>query len=255
MPKRQAADQAVQERETPCERCPLRPLKVFRKFTVDELRFVSKFKVGEVRIEAGHTLLHEGQPSDRLFTVLEGWLFRHTALPDGRRQILNYALPGSFIGVQASVFKEMKHSVEALSNAVLCVFPRAKLWSLYESQPGLAFDTTWLVSREEKMLDDHLLSVGRRSAIERVAYLLMHLFQRAMDLGMVTSQSFKVPLNQQHVADTLGLSLVHTNKTLRKLYDRKLVIWRERSLTILDAGELARIARFEIETDRVRPLI
>jgi CRP/FNR family transcriptional regulator len=255
MPKRQAADQAIQQRETPCERCPLRPLKVFRNFTPEELRFVSKFKMGELCVAAGQTLLHEGQSSDRLYTVLKGWMFRHTALPDGRRQILNYALPGSFIGMQASVFKEMKHSVEALTDAVLCVFPRAKLWSLYESQPGLAFDTTWLVSREEKMLDDHLLSVGRRSAIERVAYLLMHLYQRAMDLGLVEGQAFLFPLNQQHLADTLGLSLVHTNKTLRKLYDLKLVTWKARTLTVRNAGELARIARFEIEADRIRPLI
>jgi CRP/FNR family transcriptional regulator, anaerobic regulatory protein len=255
MPKAQAADRAVHHRETPCERCPLRSLKVFRKFSAEELKFVSKFKMGELRIEAGQTLLHEGQSSDRLFTVLEGWLYRHTALPDGRRQILNYSLPGSFIGVQAAVFKEMKHSVEALTDVVLCVFPRAKLWSLYESHSGLAFDTTWLVSREEKMLDDHLLSVGRRSAIERVAYLLMHLYQRAMDLGLAEKNAFLFPLNQLHLADTLGLSLVHTNKTLRKLYDRKLITWRDRTLTVLNATELARIARLEVEAERVRPLI
>ena len=70
----------------------------------------------------------------------------------------------------------MQHSVEALTDMMLCVFPREKLWDLYTDYPTLAFDVTWLAAREEQILDEHLLSVGRRTAIERIAYLLLHLF-------------------------------------------------------------------------------
>ena len=82
---------------------------------------------------------------------------------DGRRQILNFALPGDFIGLQASIFDSIGNSVEALSDVVLCVFPREKLWDLYTRYPTLAFDVTWLAAREEQILDEHLLSVGRRT--------------------------------------------------------------------------------------------
>jgi CRP/FNR family transcriptional regulator, anaerobic regulatory protein len=165
--------------ETPCEKCTLRKHKIFRAFTPEELRFISKFKRGELELGAGDSLLRDGESSEHLFTVLRGWMFRHKTLPDGRRQILNYALPGSFIGLQSSVFGEMQHAVEALTDVTLCVFPRGKIWTLYETQPGLGFDVTWLSAREEKMMDDNLLSVGRRSALERMAYFLLHLYTRA----------------------------------------------------------------------------
>jgi CRP-like cAMP-binding protein len=199
--------------------------------------------------------LHEGESSPHLYTLLTGWMYRHKSLPDGRRQILNYTLPGDFVGMQSAALKEMQHSVEALTDVRLCVFPREKLWSLYSTQPGLGFDLTWLVSREEKMLDDHLLSVGRRSAIERMAYFVMLLHRRVRDVGLLTKNGIELPVNQQHVADTLGLSIVHTNKTLRKLYNLGVISWRQRTLAVLKEAELARIARFEESPKQLRPFI
>jgi CRP-like cAMP-binding protein len=242
-------------RSVSCEQCPLRCLPLFRSFTDEELAFVSRFKKGEATLAAGETLLNEGESSPHLYTILEGWMFRHKSLPDGRRQILNYSLPGDFVGMQAAVLKEMQHTVEALTDVRLCVFPREKLWSLYSTQPGLGFDLTWLVSREEKMLDDHLLSIGRRSALERMAYLVLLLYRRVQDLGLLQGHSIELPFNQQHVADTLGLSIVHTNKTLRKLYDHGVISWKQRKLTVLKPRELARIARYEEMPKQLRPII
>jgi CRP/FNR family transcriptional regulator, anaerobic regulatory protein len=233
----------------------LRRLPVFRKFTPEELKFISRFKMGEITLDAGQTLLHEGESSPHLYTLMSGWMYRHKSLPDGRRQILNYTLPGDFVGMQSAVLKEMQHTVDALTDVRLCVFPREKLWSLYSTQPGLGFDLTWLVSREEKMLDDHLLSIGRRSALERMAYLVLLLHRRVRDLEMLEASGIELPLNQQHVADTLGLSIVHTNKTLRKLYDRGVISWKQRTLTVLKENELARIARFEDGPKQLRPFI
>lgn len=245
----------LHKRTVACENCPLRRLPTFRPFTPEELKFVSRFKLGELTLGAGQTLLYEGEASPHLYTLLSGWMYRHKSLPDGRRQILNYLLPGDFVGMQAAVLKEMEHTVEALTAVRLCVFPREKLWSLYSTQPGLGFDLTWLVSREVKMLDDHLLSIGRRSALERMAYLMLHLYRRARDLGLLDGAGFELPLNQRHVADTLGLSIVHTNKTLRKLYVRGVISWKQRTLVVLQEGELAKIARFEDGSKQLRPFI
>ena len=88
---------------------------------------------------------------------------------------------------------EMEHSVEALTPFVLCVFPRAKLWELYSRLPSLAFDITWLAAREEQLIDEHLVSLGRRTALERAAYLLLHLFVRAEEAGLVKEQAFSFP--------------------------------------------------------------
>jgi CRP-like cAMP-binding protein len=240
----------------PCEQCPIRGLKVFRQFTAEELAFVNSFKAGELTVDPRATILQEGTSSTHLFTVLLGWAFRYKMLPDGRRQILNFALPGDFLGLQASMFNEMTHSVEALTSMLLCVFPRERIWELYEHHASLSFDITWLASREEQILDSHLLNVGRRNAIERTAYLILHLFMRARDVGLAGKSSVTLPITQQHLADTLGMSIVHTNKTLRRLYDRKLVSWKSQRLEILDMDGLKEVAEWDGDVGgSLRPLI
>lgn len=227
----------------------------FRAFSADELAFVSRFKRGELVCETGATILSEGAHSAQLYTLLSGWAFRFKTLPDGRRQILNYCLPGDLIGLQGSVIGAMDHSVEALSPVILCVFQRDGLSDLFTKQPGLSFDITWIAAREERMLDEHLLSVGRRTATERAAYLVAFLHQRATAVGLARDASLLIPITQQHVADTLGLSIVHTNKTLRKLAERGLLRWHDRACEVLDARGLMELAGWEGLPDRQRPLI
>jgi CRP-like cAMP-binding protein len=243
-------------RRVPCEKCPLRDSPCLRDFSAKELDFVAEFKSGELNVAAGTNVLLQGTNSAHLYTVLSGWAFRHKMLPDGRRQILNYALPADLVGLQGSLNEEMQHSVEALTDIKLCVFPREKLWRLYSDYPSLAFDITWLAAREEQLLDEHLLSVGRRSSLERVAYLLLHLYLRAEQAGLAKNGIVQFPFTQQHLADTLGLSLVHTNKTLRRLLSTKCVSWKDRRFEITDRAGLSKIASFEPPKQPVpRPFI
>jgi CRP-like cAMP-binding protein len=240
--------------KTPCEQCPLRELPHFREFSPDELIFVSSFKRGELAVDAGAAILVEGANSAHLYTVLSGWGFRYKALEDGRRQILNYIMPGDLIGLQGTIMGEMQHSVEALSPVSLCVFERDKLMTLYNKHPSLAFDLTWIAAREERILDEHLLSIGRRSALERAAYLLAYLHQRAIVLKLFEGRNI-LPIRQQHIADTLGLSIVHTNKTLKKLAGRGLIRWSERGCDVLDGPALAVLAGWDGLGEARRPFI
>ena len=182
-------------RKVPCEKCPLRGKEVLRDFTAKELPFVAEFKSGELNVQAGTNVLLQGTNSAHLYTVLSGWAFRYKTLADGRRQILNYALPADLLGLQGSVSDEMQHSVEALTDMILCVFPREKLWDLYSGYPALAFDVTWLAAREEQMLDENLLNVGRRTALERTAYLLLHLFVARRGSRIDQGQHGRVPVH------------------------------------------------------------
>src|SRR5215470_14196838 len=246
-------DPELSARKVPCEQCPLRCLAAFRPFADVELEFVKEFKSGELIVQAGTPVLLQDTNSAHLYTLLSGWAFRYKMLPDGRRQILNFVLPGDFLGLQASVINEMQHSVETLTDTLLCVFPREKLWDLYTHYPSLAFDLTWLAAREEQMIDEHLLSVGRRHALERVAFVLLHLYARAEDIGLASGNKIQFPFTQQHLADALGMSLVHTNKTLARLMDRKVVRWKDKVFEIADREELAKIAIFDVNDRRPRP--
>jgi CRP-like cAMP-binding protein len=230
-------------------------MKVFRAFEKEELAFVSKFKKGELAVDKGATVLVEGNHSAHLYTVLSGWGFRYKLMSDGRRQILNYLMPGDLIGLQGSLMGEMQHSVEALSPMLLCMFERDQLHELYRNYPGLAYDITWIASREEQMLDENLLSVGRRTALERAAYLIAFIGSRARTVGLNGKQAVEIPITQQHIADTLGLSLVHTNKTIRKLMNRELIVWRDGGCEILDLDGLMTLARWEGMSEALRPLV
>ena len=240
---------------TPCHSCPLRRIAIFRAFTDEELSFMETFKSGELTVDPGATILLEGTNSAHVFTVLSGWAFRFKTLEDGRRQILNFALPGDFMGLQGSIFDKMQHSVETLTATVLCVFPREKLWSLFHNHPGLAFDMTWLASREETMLDEHLLSVGQRRASERMAYLLLHLFRRAQQAGLGQKRKVEFPFTQQHLADALGFSIVHTNKTLKRLRATGTFKWAGSRFEVVDEEKLIQLAGNPNLPGGLRPLL
>ena len=227
----------------PCRGCPLRPLPLFIAQSDAELALIETLKREQIAVKADQDIIHEGQANAPLYTLLDGWAFRFKTLSDGRRQILNFLLPGDFIGVQQKMGDAAVHGVLALTDVELCVFRRDALWELHRSAPTLGFSVTWLTAHEESLVDDTLLSVGRRSAEERIATLLIVLFKRvAALLPNGGADGVPFPLTQQHIADGLGLSLVHTNKTLRKLERRGLHRIENGRLHLLDVNALTRIA-------------
>ena len=229
--------------ELPCHQCPLRALPLFIAHSDEELALVQSLKRRELRLAGGATLIHEGQTDALLYTLLEGWAFRFKTLSDGRRQILSFLLAGDFIGVQQKMGDAAAHGVDTLTDARFCVFQRDALWELHRQQPAMGFNITWLTAHEESLVDDTLLSVGRRSAEERIATLLILLFKRAAALQPDRGAAgVAFPLTQQHIADGLGLSLVHTNKTLRRLERRGLHRIADGRLQLRDAKALARLA-------------
>ena len=218
-------------------------MPLFLPHSPEELELVQSLKRREHRLRLGETLIDEGQTDAPLYTLLEGWAFRFKTLRDGRRQILNFLLAGDFIGVQQKMGDASAHGVMALTDSVFCVFQRDALWELHRQQPSMGFNITWLTAHEESLVDDTLLSVGRRTAEERVASLLILLFKRAAALqGDAGAEGVPFPLTQQHIADGLGLSLVHTNKTLRKLERRGLHRVEDGRLYLGDMKHLARLA-------------
>ncbi len=229
----------------PCVQCPLAALRAFRTFGKDDLAFVSGFKIGELAVDPGTTILAEGNQSAHVYTALSGWGFRSKLLEDGRRQVLNFVLPGDFLGLQASLLSEMHHTVEALTGMLLCVFERSRLWELYKNQPSLAFDLTWMAAREERMLDSHLLSVGQRTGEERAAYLLVFLFERARSRNLTRGDKVNFPFSQPLLADALGLSLVHTNRILNRFARRGLIALDKRQIAIRNLAGLRKIADWQ----------
>ena len=150
----------------------------------------------------------------------------------------------------------MQHSVQSVTRMTLCVFARADLWSLFKSSPARAYDITWLAACEEHFLGDMLATVGRRSGLQRVAWGLLTYFQRVESLGLAQEGAVPMPFRQQDLADAFGLSLVHTNKTLRRLREAGLVAIGAGKLRIFDRAALATCANMDGDAAAMRrPLL
>jgi CRP-like cAMP-binding protein len=238
-----------------CFECALRACGLFKPVSQNELAVINDIKREHLALSAGSEIIRTGQDSPHIYTLYAGWAFRFKMLPDGRRQILNFLLPGDLIGLQAAMFEAAQHGIEALTDVELCLLPRRKVWDLFGQMPELAFDVTWLGAREESHVDENLLSAGQRSAAERIAALIVILYKRADALALVTDGTLVFPLTQQHIADALGLSLVHTNKTLARLRRMGMFTQTNGSLTLTNPRVLERTAQhFEEELPR-RPLL
>ncbi len=238
-----------------CRECPLRRRAAFQPMSEAEVEFMRGFKSGELVVEPRTTILLQGSTSPQLFTALSGWGVRYKLLPDGDRQVINFVMPGDLVGLQAGLLGEMQHCVESVTRMTLCVFGRNDLWNLFKSMPQRGYDITWLAAREEHFLGDMLATIGRRTGTQRVSWGLLTYFRRARTLELTRGATVPMPYRQQDLADAFGLSLVHTNKTLRKLREAGLLELNGDLLTIHDVDALEELAGMEPPAETKRPLI
>lgn len=239
----------------PCTACPLRRRKVFKPVSSGQLVWLQQRKVGQRRRDAGESIIEAGSASDRIYTLLDGWAFRYSTLPDGRRQILNFLLPGDLVGLQAELTQASPHGVEALTTVSLCAFRHDTVPRLFRDHADMALDLTWLAAHSERLGDEVLLTVGRRNAIERVATLLVHLYKRACSVGLEEDGTIIFPLTQIHLADALGLSTVHVNRVLQRLRRDGLVRLAKGRLGVGDLKALRRVAAYWEQPSPFRPLL
>ena len=168
-------------------------------------------------VAAGEDLISENEPYSQAGVLVEGWCLKYKLLPDGRRQVVNFVLPGGFVGLHANVFEIADHSVSTLSRCCVSRFDPQLVTKTFAERPLLAAAIVWDNAREEAVLMEHLASLGRRSAYERFAHLMVELAKQLTRRGLLGEERIVLPIPQAVIADTLGLSLVHVSRTLSRL--------------------------------------
>jgi CRP-like cAMP-binding protein len=223
--------------------------------TEDELAFQRRFKAGERVVPAGGDILFQGQKSSSLYTVLSGMAVRSVTLESGQRQVISFVFPGDLIGLQSGIMGEARHSVTAVTETVLCTFPRERVWKLFKNQPARAYDLTWIAAVEEHFLGETVATLGQRDATQRIAWALVRIWRRLVALGMDDGGTVPFPFRQQDLSDALGLSVVHTNRVIVALRGAGLVRVVGRRLEMLDHRRLSKIALMDTEKEDVRPIL
>jgi len=226
-----------------------RPLtrKLSRLVTLahDEIAILDDLQSKTRVVRRNREIMTEGRKYDALLILIDGVSIRCRILHDGRRQILNIALPGDFIGFPSAFSERALYSITALSDCVVAPVLFSRLLSLFDRQPRLAAAVFWSFACEAAMYAEHLIDVGRRSALERVAHFLLELLTRLQGIGLADERSFRMPLTQELIGDALGLSVPHVNRTLRQLRDDELVSIEEHIVIIKDVEALSAMADFE----------
>ena len=241
--------------DSDCLDCPVSEWAICAPLRETDLSTMDRYKYGERSIAAGSDFLYQGEPVTEVFTLLEGWAFLYRLLEDGRRQITRVLLPGDFIGFQADLEAPADNAAQALTACRTCVFPRQRVMTMIRENPELAIRLTWAMARDEARMEEWLTSIGRRSALERIALFLLELTYRVRlrDPEPLGSE-IPLPLTQEHIGDALGLTSVHVNRTLRELREAALVVVSRRTLRILDPDGLARAAGYDSEQiQRMQP--
>ena len=237
-----AQDSASPRVPNGCDQCPVRPFTLYSANGNGTPAEIGELRKGVRVLPARRTIYREGETSNEIFTLFDGWAFRFKVLPDGRRSILSFLLPGDLISVPLLHFDRLHFSVQSLTAVSLCVFERAALVEYVRNRPALARRFESFCGRETALAEERLADVGRRSARERVARLILRKFQQLQARNAVRGSSFEFPLRQQHVADALGLTAVHVSRVLNALRTEGLVAIERGRLTIIDRGALIRTA-------------
>jgi CRP-like cAMP-binding protein len=225
-----------------CRRCPSRDCGLCRAASSSDPTLLQGMRLGRRTVPTGADLFRQGDACGEAFNIVDGWAFLYELLEDGRRQILQFALPGDLIGFQPGE-RAFPFGAQALGSVEVCVVPMARLMAAARHHGELALGLACMLSNEGALAYGRLTSVGRKTAQERCASLLLELFTRLRRRAPeAPGETLRIPLTQTHIADALGLTPVHINRTLSLLRQKGVIDYGQGVFHILDPDRLLAIA-------------
>ena len=196
------------------------------------------------RVGPRQDLISEGDAPNDVHLVLNGFACRYKILPGGQRQIMALLLPGDFCDLHVAILGAMDHSIATVSACTLVEFPRTVIDDLSARHPRITRALWWASLVDEAILREWLVNMGGRPAEQRLAHFFCELLLRMQMAGRADASSFDLPLTQEDLADTMGLSQVHVNRSLQKLRTSSLIKLQGHRLTVLDVAGLERMSGF-----------
>lgn len=190
-------------------------------------------------------LIRVGDRPEQVFLILDGWACRYKDLPDGKRQILAYLLPGDLCDPHVFIFEQMDHSIRAVGEARVAAIPKQVILDLTDRYPALARGFWWSALVDEAVSREWLVNVAQRDSYTRMAHLFCEIWLRMCQVKRTSGGTFALPLTQEQLGDTLGITPVHVNRVLQRLRAEGLVTTCRRQMTIHDIDALKAAAEFD----------
>lgn len=224
--------------EQNCLTCETRPFSVCAVLSVEELTMLNAL-AHPVRFGPKDTLLVQGQAAPTVYNITSGTVRLYTLLPDGRRQIVGFALPGDFIGL--SMHETASISVDAIDSVGACAFPRVTYSALADAKPLLLRRLHDLATHELTLAQEQMMLLGRRSAEEKIICFLLTMQQRWARIGR-SSVTVPLPMSRQDIADFLGLTIETVSRTLTRLARDRMILLVPDGVRLLNTNHLQLVA-------------
>jgi CRP-like cAMP-binding protein len=186
-----------------------------------------------------------GSEYRNLCFVRDGFAIRYKLLRNGKRQILNVILPGDVIGFPVSFFDRSIYSVVAVSDLTYNICPLESYARLCCEQPRFGLALSWLAAYEAAIYAEHIVDLGRRTPIERLAHFLLEIHARLLTIGRAEETSFDLPFSQGGMADVLGLSVPHLNRVMQQLRTERLITSHSRLVELTNMASLQTLAHYQ----------
>lgn len=242
---------------TPAEHSPLtRKLSALVALSEAELAVLEQLHQRRRTFAAGRDMVHQGQSNQAAYILSNGWVCSYKIQADGSRQIVDFQVPGDFLGLRSVLLRTSDHSFEPIVTIEAAEVLKSDLLAAFAQTPRLATAILWAASRDEAMVVEHLVGIGRRDADARMAHFLLEIGSRLALVAMGNKEGYACPLTQYHLADALGLSAVHVNRVLRQLREAGLMTFRKGHVTFDDYEGLVKLAEFDpAYLDQTGPLL
>lgn len=194
-------------------------------------------------MSARENIYMAGEPTDNIVVICSGWAARVMRLPDGRRQILSYLLPGDIISTESLFRDSLNYHVQSLTDVHYSRIRRTDVAEGLKRDWSLLSFIADMMCNEREEADELLADVGQRVADERIARLILRLIRRMSARGLATENAFSFPLRQQHIADTVGLTPVHVSRIISALRKQGILSVARGELQIVDLPRFLDVAR------------
>lgn len=222
-----------------------RKLSVFVALSEEELAVLERLQECRHSFVVGRDMVHQGQSNQAAYILSSGWVCSYKIQADGTRQIVDFQVPGDFLGLRSVLLRTSDHGFEPIVDIEAAEVMTSELLEAFAQAPRLATAILWAASRDEAMVVEHLVGIGRRDANARMAHFLLELGSRLALVDMGSKKGYDCPLTQYHLADVLGLSAVHVNRVLRQLRENGLLTFRDGHVTFQNYDGLVDLAEFD----------
>ncbi|WP_210183334.1 Crp/Fnr family transcriptional regulator [Methylobrevis pamukkalensis] len=223
----------------------IRRLRIAAPMSAADLDRLSSLCRNRQDVPARTRLIRQGDPPRSVRFVLSGMAYRHKSLPDGSRSIIGYLFPGDFCDLHVAILGKIDHSITTCTPSTVVDIPQSDLDDIMATAPDIVRAFWWATLVDEATLREWLTRMGRRRADRQMAHLFCEAQLRLAAVGLAEDNRFFLPLIQEELADTLGISTVHANRVVQKLREDGLVDIRDQAVAIPDLPRLREFAEFD----------